>query len=804
MLMMMNLVRDVRYALRMLKRSPGFSAVVVLVLGLSIGANTALFGLLDAVFWRPLPVPQPERIVSVLSVGTDGALSYQDYLDFRAQSPSLAGLLAFTAQVVTFAEGHRDPTSAFAYGVTANYFGVLGVNPSLGRTFDVTAEAPGTPAEIVISDLFWRSHFGADHSVIGRNVLVNRVPLTVVGVTPPGFAGTQRGAAPDFWVPLTMGIVSSDLEARRSRGLLAVGRLRAGASVTSAAAELRVVAQRLALQYPDTNEKALWVSVLPEREAIFRAAPQLALVNGLLLTLVGLALAIACLNLAALVTARATFRRRELAMRATLGATRRQLAAQLLTESALLAALGGLAGLVVGAGLRQALWRWLEGVADFHGLWIDLSLDPRLVGFTLCATLGTVLVFGLAPALHASSDGLQRVTDDAPSPGSGPLSTPSRRLLAAQVALSVLLLSCAGLLVQSVRRFANADPGYPLDGTYVATVMMDTIDVVDPDGAVDRAAARLRTIPGVEAVGVADGPAGQHGWPGYLPDSEFGDPQAPRNVVFSRVGPDFFAAMRVPMREGREFDERDRKGAPKVVILNHLLAERLYPGQEATGRLLRVWGGEPPLRVVGVAETINAMPINPPWPTIHVPAAQHKHDRLTIHVSAPSIDPRQALGLIASELRKAGPPFSTIRPQTMREAQGRFFTALRGVVLALSTIGGMALLLASIGLYGLTVFVVGRRTREIGIRRALGAPWPAIYALIVGGTLHTVGIGLGLGIFVSLGAGYVAREALLGAAFDPSPLLVAPLVLAATAILAASLPALRATRVDPMVVLREL
>jgi putative ABC transport system permease protein len=333
---------------------------------------------------------------------------------------------------------------------------------------------------------------------------------------------------------------------------------------------------------------------------------------------------------------------------------------------------------------------------------------------------------------------------------------------------------------------------------------MNTVDSVDPDDVVERAAARLRTLPGVEAVGLATGPAGQHGWPGFLPDTEFQDRQAPRNVVFSEVGPGFFAAMRTPLLEGREFDERDLKGAPKVAIVNRLLAERLWPGQQATGRVLRVWNGEPPLRIVGVSETIHAMPINPPWPTVHLPTAQHKHDRLTIHVRAPSLGTKLALGQIAAELQKAGSAFRTARPQTLREAQGRFFTAMGGVVRALASIGGMALLLAALGLYGLTSYVVGRRLKEIGIRRALGAGWVSVYALIVGGTMRAVAFGLGLGILASLGAGYIVKEALLGTAFDPSALLVAPLLLAATSLLAASVPALRSTRVDPAVVLREL
>lgn len=811
---MTGLSRNVRFALRVTRRSPGFSLAVVVVLGLSIGADTALFGLLDAVFWRPLPVPHPERIVSVVSTGTDGGVSYPDYLEFRAEAPSLEGLLVFTADSVSPASpGTGEPSTSFAYGVSADYFDVLGVTTPLGRGFDSRAEASGGAAEVVLSDLFWRRRFGADPGVLGRGVTANGVPLQIVGVAPPGFTGTQRGAAPDFWVPLTAGVVRTDLESRRARGLLAVGRLRAGASTASAAAELRVVARRLAAEYPESNARATWVAVVPEREALFRQAPGLGWLNGLLLGLGALVLVIACLNLAILLAARSTFRRRELGVRAALGATRGQIAAQLLAESALLAVAGGAAGLALATVSRGALLAWLREVTGFHGLWIDTAPDPRLLVYAAGATLGTVLLFGLVPALRGAAESPEGLADEgAPVHGGAPLATPSRRLLALQVAASVLLLSCAGLLVQSVRRLARLEPGYPLDGTWVVTVPLGSLGPHAPDEEgrsardeiVEEAAERLRRAPGVLAVGLAAGPAGQRGWPGYLPASEFQDPNARRNVVFTEVGPGFFEALGVPLLEGRDFDARDRRGAPKVAILNRLLAERLWPGQPAAGRLLRVWSGEPPLQVVGVVETANAMPISPPWPTIHLPLAQHDHDQLAIHVRAPSLPPERALALVAGVLRETDPALASHAPESLREAQGRFYAILDGVVTAFALVGGMALLLSAVGLYGLTSFVVGRRVREIGIRRTLGATGPSIYALIVGGTFRTVGLGLVAGVAASLAVGLAIERVLLRSAWEPSALIVAPCLLAATAVAAASLPALRGCRLDPMRVLREL
>lgn len=798
--MAQRFVLDVRYALRGLRRNPGFAAVAVLVLALAIGVNTASFGVIDALLFKPLPVRAPSQLVRVAGAGTDGAVSYADYLDYRAGTRSLSGLVAFTADTLDFlAPGSDQAERVAAYLVSDNYFEVLGVDLALGRGLASSADT-GEPPGVVLSDAFWRARFAADPGVLGRRVWLNRASFTVVGVAPERFTGTQRGGAPQLFVPFTSQVPRQELLERGRRGLIAVGRLAPTASVAAAQAELSVVARRLATSYPPTN-RGVFVSVGSERTALFREAPQLAYVVVAVFGMLGLVLTVACVNLAGLLTARSTFRQREITTRAMLGASQGMLTAQLLTESLVLAVLGGASGLLVGVTARNLLWSRLQmAVAEHIGLealWIDTQIDARIALFTVAIAAFSVLLFGLAPALHASEPDLYgRAKDDPWSPPPAHLSR-LRHLVAGQVMLSVVLLACAGLLVQTVRNATSADMGYPLDRSYVADLDLAGADKEQVQPAFERVLSRVRELPGVEAAALGGG-----GWPGYLPPSAA--PGRPRqNYVFAQAGPGFFEALRIPVLSGREFDSRDTRGSAPVAILNQRLAEALWPGQDPVGRQLAVWDDKPALTVVGLVKTVRSFPLGPPFFMIYAPLAQHDLTAATLHARIAPGHEEALKRRLPEDLRGLHLGLSSPRVRSLADANSSLLALPRAVVTALGSLGAVALFLAAVGLYGVTAYVAGRRARECAIRRVHGASRLSILRLLVGSAMRTVLIGLGVGVGLSLAASWLLKDALLGSAFDALALVVAPLLLAPTAFLAVALPVFRAASLDPMVVLRE-
>ena len=799
--MVERFLKDLRYALRILGRNPGFAVVTVLVLSLGIGVNTAFFGLVDALLLKPLPVRAPEQLVRLASSGTDGGLSYAECLDYQTGAPrTLAGLAAFTANTIEYVGlGERDSELVGAYLVTDNYFEMLGVKTALGRGLPERPD-PGQPPAVVLSDAFWRTHFAADPGAVGRLIWLNRASFIVVGVAPPAFTGTLRGGAPQIYVPFRSQIPAAELLSRGRRDLIAIGRLQPNVSVRAAQAELSVLAQRLVVRQAGKDVRA-YVAVVPEAEALFLEAPPLRSVVRVLFAMFGLVLTVACANLAGLLTARSTFRRREIAMRATLGASRQVLAAQLVAESLVLACLGGVGGLLVGVATRNALWIWIQtAMVDHLGLetlWIDTGVDARVALFTLGMAFASTLLFGLAPALHASkADLYSRAKDDPAAPAPAHVAR-LRFLVAGQVALSAVLLGGASLLLQTVRQAITADLGHPIDRVLVTALNLGAAEKEEARLGLERALDRARELPGVE-----DAALGSAGWPGYLPQAV--TPGRPRqNYVFTTIGPRFFETLRIPLLAGRGFDARDVRGSIRVAILNQKLADALWPGREAVGRKLSVWDDEPALTVVGVARTVRAMPIGPPFFQIYAPIGQHEVGSTALHVRASPGQEEVLKGQLAAELRALNLGLPSIRVRSLEEASGSLLALPRAAVTALAALAVVALFLAAVGLYGVTAYVAGRRARECGIRRVLGASRLSVLRLVVEGSMRTVATGLGLGVLLSLALGMLMKAAFLGAAFDPLALVVPPLFLAATALVAVSIPALRATSVEPIAVLRE-
>ena len=797
--MAQRFVLDVRYSLRLLRRNPGFAAVAVLVLALAIGVNTAAFGLVDALLFKRLPVRAPDQLVRVAASATDGGVSYADYLDYRS-ARSLSDLAAFTADKLEYREKGSDQTERVAaYLVSDNYFEVVGVDLALGRGFAAPADA-SMPPGVVLSDAFWRRRFAADRGVLGRSVWLSGASFTVVGVAPPRFTGTLRGGAPHLFVPFTSQVPREELLARGRRSLIAIGRLAPEASVQAAQAELSVVARRLAASHPQTN-RGVFVTVGPEKTALFREAPPLVYVVVAVYGTFGLLLAVACVNLAGLLTARSTFRRREIAVRAMLGASHGALAAQLLTEVLVLALLGGAGGLLVGVIARNLLWNRLQAAVSeqlgLDALWIDTQVDLRVALFTVVITMGATLLFGLVPALHAAKQDLYSGAKDDPSSPPPAHLARLRRLVAGQVMLSALLLACAGLLVQTVRSATSADMGYPLDRVYVADLHLSGAEKGQAQPAFERVLSRVRGLPGVEAAALGGG-----GWPGYLPQSA--TPGRPRqNYVIAMAGPAFFESLRIPILSGREFDGRDTPESARVMVLNQRLAEALWPGQDPVGRQLVVWEGKPAVTVVGLAKTVRSFPIGPPFFMIYVPFAQHDLTKATLHVRTARGQEEALRRRLPEELRGLHLGLSSVRVRSLTDSVGSLLAVPRAVVTALGSLGAVALFLAAVGLYGVTSYVAGRRARECAIRRVVGASRLSILRLLVGSAMRTVMIGLGVGVGLSLAVGWLLKEALLGAAFDARALVLAPSALVATAFLAVVLPVFRAASVDPMTVLRD-
>jgi predicted permease len=790
-------VRDLRYAVRMARRDIGFTLVAATTLGLALGTTSGVFGLIDALVLRPLPVRAPGELVVVLCPAAGGGgLSYPDFRDLRGETEVLTDLAAYTWTTLGLQDG-GSTREVEAVLVTENYFSVLGEGASLGRTF-LPGPDDGAP-EVVLGHAFWKTAFDGDPAALGRVVRLNGAPFTVVGVAPQSFTGTLRGYLPDLFVPLAGLRAKEALENRAARGLLGLGRLRPGVSVAEAQNLLALAAKRLAEAHPSTN-RGVPIRVSPERSAFLPDERPVTLLKQVFFGLFGLVLVIACVNLASLLLARGLVRQKEIAIRASLGAGRGDIVRQLLTESLVLALLGGGIGLAVGVAFRDGIWRWagsiVAGTIGQRGLWIDSGLDLRTFAFTLALALLSLALFGLFPALRVSAfDVYGAVKAGASETSPSVNQRPVRVLVTGQVALSVVILVCAGLFLRTVQSSWRPDPGHPTKGIFVARVNPAVAGYDKPrtDAFYRSLLARLEARAEVEAASLSAA-----GWPDYLPATAF--PGRERHVVYQPVSPGFFRTLQIPLFAGREFDDADAATATRVAIVNQLLAERLWPGEGPLGKALPVSEREAPLTVVGVAQTVQNA-IGPPFPMLYVPMAQHDHWGTTLNVRARP-GAASLAGAIAGAVQTLDASLPAVRVSTLDGRMAEARSALHLASTVLGWLGGMALLLAAVGLSGLTGYVVSERTREVGIRKALGASAGQVLGLVLGGTLRLVAVGLAVGTILSLGAAQVVKSIVVGSALDPLVLLGVPLALAATAFVAAYLPARRALALDPLEALR--
>ena len=810
----MSFLQDIRYGLRMIVKAPGFTVLAMLALALGVCANTTIFSFINGLVLRPLTgIRDPERVVAVYtsdySSGLYGSSSYPDYVDFRNQADAFENLAAYE-QTVLNATGETEAERLRGVVVTGNYFDVLGVKAQLGRTLQSSDEQTSNEQPVVISDGLWQRRFSASPAAVGQTLRLNGKPYTIVGVTDPSFRGLRLGLPPEFWLPMTT--ASDSPSERGDRGLELTGRLKPGVTPAQAQTQLTTIAARLAQAYPETNLGTLErpneprpITVVRESRVEPWAQVGIWRVSLLLFAVVGLVLLIACANVANLLLARASVRRREIAVRLALGASRSRLMRQLLTESLLLAFLGGALGLI----LTQWTARMLPGffpAIDAEGL--DLGLDWRVLAFTLGVTILTGVLFGLAPALQATRLNLvPSLKDEAGAHGQRFRRIGLRDVLViSQLALSLVLLIGAALFVRSLRHAVSFDPGFAAQNLLMASMETRGASLNKQQGQAfyQQTLERVGSLPGVQSVTLTritpiSGGGQRRGvqFEGYQPQQNE-DTETNTNVI----GLNFLNTMGIPIVAGRDFNSQDKEGGPSVVIVNEELARR-YFGGNAVGKRIKMGSDTPSREIVGVVRTAKYRNLREQsLPFIYIPLGQEHQAGMTLMVRTAG-DPTALVGSVRNELRALNKDVPVFSVQTMEERIGGQLAADRMIAVLLSVFGGGALLLAAIGIYGIMGYSVARRTREIGIRIALGAERRDILQLIVGQGMVLVLIGAGIGLVLALALTLVVKSLLFGvSATDPLTFTVVVLVLVGVALLACYLPARRATKVDPLVALR--
>jgi len=819
---MTALFQDLKYGLRMLRRNPGLSTVAVLTLALGIGANTALFSVVNSLIFRGLPIRDPGRLVALtFQQKKSGALpvfSYPDFEDISKQVGSSMEVFGYRFGVDGLSTGGHADRIVTSY-VSGNYFSVLGVRPALGRLILPSEGAAGRSDPVmVLADSYWKSQFGGNPGVIGKQVLVDGRPFTIVGVAPKGFHGMLKEVNIQAFMPLNMWYaeLKAPMNSRSLRGIFTFGRLEGGTTIAQAQASLSVIAGRLSQQYPKTDAEA-GIYVYPQKEAELTPVPmpgrheKQLVVMGLFLGLAGLVLLLACFNVANILLVRATTREHEMAIRAAIGAPRSRLVRQVLTESSLLAVLGCLGGILLGAWASAALSGSTLHINMGFPVSFDFSLDWRVLAYAVGAAILAGVVAGLVPALRAARTNSGDALHEGGRAASGGHNRLRNALVVAQVAGSIVLLAVAGLFTRSLMNAQQMKLGFNANHVYNFRVDPHEMGYSNAQGQefYKTLLSRVRTLPGVQSATVAftypsNGiyvNANSVYVEGHLPPQGRPAPVISMNVVT----PDYFKTLDIPLVEGREFAGTDTADAQHVAIINQTMAKEFWPGEDPVGRQFRT-GSETgkPIEVVGVArDSKYADLLSKPTPYFYVPLTQLYISNDTLQVR--SLLPPETLDRqVETVIRDLAPGLPVFDVQSMNEAldNGGFYVFRIGAYVA-GALGLLGLILATVGVYGVISFNTTRRTREFGIRMALGARPGDILQSVFRQGLMIVVAGSLIGIAAALGMTRVMAHFLYGVtAHDPLTYVAVILLISAVTLLASYIPARRAARVDPLEALR--
>ncbi len=815
---MKTLLQDLHYGLRMLWKTPGFTLVAVVSLALGIGLNTAIFSIVNVILIRPVPMVKDQNRVLWLRA----SISYPDYVDYRGQTQSFAGMAAATGTSEFSLARGGEPELIKGEYVTENYFDVLGVGALAGRTF-AGAEGQTPIPVVVLSEHLWRTRFDSDPTLIGRQISINGLGFTVVGVAPKNFIGTEAGLNRELWVPLSMqpllnppeasrtaDPLSNKFQERDSRWLAVFARLKPGVSREQAGAELTNVARHVAEAYRGkvSAETLRSVQLLSMNGGMDPRDREEALpLAGIVIVVVALVLLIACANMASLLLARAAVRRRETAIRQALGATRPRLVRQWLTESILLGVAGGALGLLLALWANELLISYLQTTPLAS---LDLGIDWRVLAFTLGVSVITGIVFGLAPALQASRLDIVMALKSEDAQRAGSRRSRLRAVfVTAQVTLSVVLLVGAGLFIRSLQSANTIDPGFHVDGALTVPINLGLLRYKEFEGEnfYRSLLARVEAQPGVERASLVR--FAQLGF-SFAQFHVFKEGSRDKrrdegiSTGFNVVGPNYFKTMETPLVRGRDFAETDRKGEPGVVALNETLAATLWPGEDALGKRVSGSGPEGPfLEVIGVARDGKYRSLGElPHPYIYRPLLQSYDPKMTLVVRAKG-EPQSVAAAVREQIRALDANLPVADVKTLRDQLDLSLFPSRVAAWTLGGFGVLALLLAAIGIYGVVSYSVAQRTREIGVRMALGAKEKDVLRLVLGEGLFVIAVGLALGLLLAFAATRVIVGFLYGVgATDPLTFAGVPLLLGFIALVASYIPARRATKVDPLVALR--
>ncbi|MGA9770728.1 MAG: ABC transporter permease [Blastocatellia bacterium] len=803
---MQTLIQDLRYGVRMLLKKPGFTLVAVITLALGIGANTAIFSVINAVLLKPLSYAEPDRLLQLFAVfpdeGSDPEIktvSWPDFVDIKSQSQSFTDMAAVDGTALNLTGGNETERLRVAL-VSASLFELLGVNPALGRNFLDEEDQPNGAPVIILSHGLWQRRFGADSGILGQAITLNRSDYTVVGVMPRGFKmpSDLSGGNTDAWMPITPFAI------KRSRGqhrFEAYARLKPEATFDSAREDMSVIAGQLERQYQSTN-KDKGAGLMPLGELVVRDSRKMLLV---MLGAVGFVLAVACANVANLMLARAASRSREIAIRTTLGAGRWRIIRQLLTESLLLSLVGGLAGLLL------ALWG-TDAVVALHPGGLprldEVRMDWQVLSFTLVVSLVTGLLSGLAPALQASK------SDQVTAMKEGSTQSSSRRLrnllVVAETALALVLLIGAGLLIKSFWRLQQVDAGIKPDHLLTFQVSLPRNDYPEAqqkriffENLLERAAA----IPGVQSVGASHilPLSGAFSCDSFMRDDRPLPPDDHPCAEIRLVTPDYFLTLGIGLTRGRAFTERDNGAAGAVVMINEAMAEKFWPGEDPIGKRLTPDSGATVSReIVGVVRDIKHFGLDmESKPEYYIPYQQDPWSSALTIAMRTTGDPASLSQAVRSEVRSLDSSLPVTNLRTMKELVDRSVAEPRFRTLLLGVFAGVALLLSMLGIYGVMSWSVAQRTREVGVRMALGAAPADILRLLIGQGMIVALVGVGIGISGAFMLTRVLASFLFEVnATDLLTFVSISVLLLAAAMLACYVPARRATRIDPMVALR--